>query len=379
MKLKIVKKVIILIEICLLLSLALTVIIAGNYTITAQPLNGAELTGNISDSGIDTDGDDKYNYLQISIEINVFSAGYYTIEVGCMLDPTNTSRFVWRTVAEYFDEGIRLFNLSFYGPEIYANKFNVSALGDVQLWSDYWGVLDYLEYVPLSQVYNYTEFDCGAVLTGKVYDEGIDTDGDGLFNKLQIGVEINVTDSAEYEVHVSTLYGTVWVYISNYSRSFLYEGIKILNVSLNGAKIYASHGNVSAIETISLYIYEGYQCYALQSMYYCSLGRTYSFTEFDPLAFFTGTVLDEGIDEDADGLFDYLRISVEVNVTDAGYYYIQFQDLVDNYSNHLYEYQSQYEEFEVGLHLINFTVYGPKIYAAHIAPAFIGWLRLYVV
>lgn len=374
---KVIKKVITVLEVCLLLFSIFTVITSWNPTLTAQSSNGAELTGNILDSGIDTDGDGKYNYLEIDVEINVFSGGNYRVEVGYLLDPTNSSREVWRGFGAYLNEGIQLLNLSFYGPEMYASKFNVSALGEVRLISEeYWDIVDYLEYVPLSHVYNYTEFDCAAVLTGKVYDKGIDTDGDGLFNKLQIEVEVNVTDAAEYRVQVSNLYGNTYVYVYNYSRGFLYEGVRILNVSLGGAKIYASHGNFSAIETISLYIYEDYHSYELQSMSYCPLNRTYSYYEFDPLAFFTGKVLDVGVDEDLDGLFDYLRISVEVNVTDAGYYGIKLEDLADNYSNYLYEYQSQYGEFEVGLHLINFTIYGPKIYAAHIAPAFIGWLCL---
>jgi len=372
------KRIVTLLTICMLLFSAFTAIITRNYTATANPLNGAKLMGIADDSGKDTDGDGKYDYLEVAVEINVSSYGYYRIEAGYLLDPKNYSRSVWRSSEGYLDEGTRLLNLSYYGPKIYADKFNVSAIGEIWLYDNYWNLIDYLPYAPLSKVYNYTEFDCRAVLTGKIYDEGIDTDSDGLFNNLQIGVEINVTDPAEYQVYVSTLYGTVWVYVSNYSRSFLYPGNQTLNVSLGGAEIYASHGNISMVSSIWLSIYEeNYYSYTLDYVYGRPLNRTYSYKEFDPLAFFTGTVLDEGIDDDDDGLFDYLKISVEINVTDAGYYHIQFENLVDNSSNYIYEYQSFYSEFDVGLYLVNFTVYGPKIYSAHVDPVYIGWLGIY--
>jgi len=371
-----VKKIIILLAACLLLFSMFTAIATWNYTVTAQLSDGAELTGNITDKGLDTDGDGKYNYLEIAVEINVYSEGYYQIEVHYLLDPKNTSCSISRFSGEYFDEGIGLFNLSFFGPEIYASKFNVSAIGEVLLCNEYWDVIDYLPYIPLSQLYNYSGFDCGAVLTGKVYDEGVDTDGDGFFNKLQIGVEINVTDAAEYKVYVSTLYGTAWVNVYNYSTHFLYPGNQILNVSLSGVKIYASHGNVSTLGTISLSICEDYHCYTIQSLYDCPLSRTYNHNEFDILAFFTGTVFDEGIDEDGDGLFDYLRISVEVNITDAGHYFIHVDNLLDNGSIY-FRVSGHGKDFDVGLHLVNFSMYGPRIYAARINPTYIGPVILY--
>jgi len=341
---------------------------------------GAELTGNIFDSGRDADNDTKYDYLDIAVEINVFSSDYYRIQVPYLINPQNDTYDVWLSNESYLNVGLQWLNLSLYGPKIYADKFNVSGIGEIRLYYDYGNLLDSLGPVFLHTVYNYTDFDCRAVLTGTIYEKGIDTDGDGLFNSLQIGVEVNVTDAAEYEVQVSNLYGTVDVYVYNYSESFLKQGLQTINVSLCGAQIYASHDNISNVGSISLSILEKqdyyYYYYNLESMSGLPLNRTYSYNEFDPMAFFTGTILDEGIDEDSDGLFDYLKISVGINVTDAGFYEIEFQNLVDNYYNYVYEYQSFQDEFKEGLYLINFTVYGPKIYLAHLDPVYIQYLRL---
>ncbi len=343
--------------------------------------DGAKLTGIILDWGKDTDGDGKFDYLEVAVEINVSSYGYYRIEVPYLINPLNYSYYVWLSNESYLDVGFRWLNLSFYGTKIYADKFDVSGIGEIRLYGDYGYLLDMLSFVPLHTVYIFTDFDCRATLTGTIYDKGIDTDGDGLFNSLQVGVEVNVTDAAEYEVYVSNLYGTVSAYVYNYYTSFLEPGVQIINVSLTGAAIYGSHGNVGYVGSISLSILEKhdyyYIYYTLQHIDSRPLNRTYSYNEFDPMAFFTGKILDEGIDEEPDGLYDYLEISVEINVTDAGFYEIKLENLLDNYSNHLYEYQSFQDEFEEGLYLVNFTVYGPKIYGAHLNPVYMEdlWLQ----
>jgi hypothetical protein len=369
------RRIITLLTICMLL-FSTFAILSPNFIPTVNSSDGAGLTGRIFDSGRDTDGDIKYDYLDVAVEINVSSYGYYQVEVGYLRNPQNYSYSIWRSHGDYLSQGTQLLNVSFFGPKLYADKFNVSAIAEVRLYDNYWNFIEYLPYAAFSRVYNYTEFDCRAILTGAIYDEGIDTDGDGLFNSLQIGAEIDVTDPAEYIVSISNLYGTVPVNVYNSSRNLLYPGIQTLNISLSGAKIYASRGNVSNVESISLSIVEDYNSYALEYEHGSPLNRTYSYEEFDALAFLTGTVLDAGIDEDKDGLFDYLEISVEVNVTDAGYYSITVDNLYGNDSVYL-EVSSIGKSFDVGIHLVNFTVYGPRIYAARIDPAYVGSVRLF--
>jgi len=377
------RRIIALLTICMLLFSTFAVL-SRNFIASVNSSGGAVLTGNIFDNGRDADNDTKYDYLDIAVEINVFSSDYYRIEVPYLINPLGyPENYVGpSTETKYLDAGLQWLGLSFYGPKIYADKFNVSGIGEIRLYEDYWNLLGSLWHVPLPTVYNYTDFDCRAVLTGTVYERGIDTDGDGLFNSLQIGVEVNVTDVAEYEVSISGLYGNVSVNVYNSSMNFLNSGLQTINVSLIGATIYASHGVVSNVGSISLSVLEKqdyyYYYYTLQYIGSRPLSRTYSYNEFDPMAFFTGKILDEGIDEDYDGLFDYLKISVEINVTDAGYYSIYLNNLFDNQMNSLYEYQSFYGELEIGLHFINFTVYGPKIYGAHINPIGIEYLSLSV-
>jgi len=346
---------------------------------SASALSSATLTGTIYDYGNDTDGDGLFNFLFVEVEVDVDMYGLYRVEVESLRDEYYKTVYFWVSNETYLNSGLQNVSLSFNGIAIYGTELDVTHIRGVSLsyWegNSYYG--DYMPEIALSAAYNYTLFDSGATLTGVIHDEGVDTDSDGLYNSLQIGVEINVTDAATYEVWVNGLGDGVYVDVYNYSQAYVSSGIQTLNVSLNGAKIYASRDNVSRTGSVHLYLRDNYYQYDLDYKSYCPLNKTYSYSEFDPMAFFTGTVLDEGVDDDDDGLFDYLQISVEINVTDAGWYEIEFENLVDNYYDRIYEYQSHYKEFDIGLYLINFTVYGPKIYGERMDPVYIEWLWLY--
>ncbi|NIQ06871.1 MAG: hypothetical protein GWO20_14435, partial [Candidatus Korarchaeota archaeon] len=164
--------------------------------------------------------------------------------------------------------------------------------------------------------------------------------------------------------------------VHNSSQNYLLPGIQILNVSLNTAGIYTSRTNVSSVTYIILRFLGEYQRHNIDERNNLPLSRTYQYNEFDPFAFFTGVILDEGIDEDADSLYDYLQIGVEINVTDSGHYIVEVMNLLDNGSVYLNP-SSIEKDFEAGTHLLNFTVYGPRIYAARVNPTYIEPLRLY--
>lgn len=188
------KRTISLLTICILL-LSFFTTINLNHPASANP-NGANLVGNILDSGKDTDADGKFNYLEVSVEINVSVAGYYRLEADGLVDQYGFQFYRYTSNESYLDLGAQYLKLSFFGIAIYSEQFNPKNISRITLYDQYYDYLGEITNVELSRIYNYTEFDIGASLTGKVSFEGIDTDSDGLFNSLQAGVEINVTDAA---------------------------------------------------------------------------------------------------------------------------------------------------------------------------------------
>ena len=66
------------------------------------------------------------------------------------------------------------------------------------------------------------QFGSPASLTGEIYDRGIDTDADQLFNFLEVGVEVNVTEAGTYQISVGGLEGETGE--SNKTSDIYYDG-----------------------------------------------------------------------------------------------------------------------------------------------------------
>ncbi|MDH5449853.1 MAG: hypothetical protein OEX77_02975 [Candidatus Bathyarchaeota archaeon] len=136
---------------------------------------GASLTGDVDDKGVDTDGDGLFDYLQISVEVNItFPWILYNVEVSKLLDHEDSSlRYIHVQQSEivYPETGIQLVNLSVYGPMIYNSGLDPEKIYQITLsetypeYSSYFGfnwytdVIDTISNIPLSREYSYMEFD----------------------------------------------------------------------------------------------------------------------------------------------------------------------------------------------------------------------------
>lgn len=346
----------------------------GRFQANAQP--PASLTGTIYDRGVDTDADTYFNYLEVGVEVNVTDAGYYQVEVSDLRDASFNKIGVYDSEYLFLDASAHVINLSLYGPRIYVSGLNPFYVSSIHLYDEYWQELDSLYDVSLSREYAYIEFDPPpASLTGTIHDQGVYTDMDGDFDYLEVGVEVNVIDEGYFQVSVSGLEDSDFNYISVYDSEYLFldVDVQVVNLSLSGQKIYTSGLNPAYVSNIYLYNEEWME---LDSLYNVPLSEEYAYTEFDFIATLTGTIYDRGVDTDEDGDFDYLEISVEVNVSDAGSYRIYASRLKEDSG---YVYVSDYEDLylDAGVHVVNLSLYGPTIYSSRVNPVSVYSLSLY--
>ena len=379
------KKTATLVIVCLLFLSTFT-ILARNFTITAQPSDYAELTSIIADSGKDTDSNSKYDYLDVSAEINVTEAGTYRVEANTLQDQFGLSYYTYAYGEDHLDIGISWLNLSFYGPSIYGAHFNPQNISWIDLYAVHEGYNEFLQEITniqLSHIYNYTDFDYMASLTGAVYDQGIDADSDGLFDTLELGFEVDVLENATYSVNLSGLSGNMtYVPVYEYTAAFLTTGTQRINISVYGPQIFAqlsgSKGNVSEANYVMLRVEEA-DSYQIDLRYTMLLTRPYAYYEFESHAYFTGNIVDYGVDENGDGLFDLLKVEVEANITEAGSYEFAINGLkgVKNGSLETYYlYQSIEANLSKAVHMINFTIQGPMIAYNRFNPTNITGVRL---
>jgi len=337
--------------------------------VTTAAIGDAQLTGNIFDSGRDTNGDGKFEYLEVSVEINVTVGGSYWLSADNLIDQNGSVMFMQGSVASNLEPGARLINMSYYGPRICANHFNPKNISEIALYGNGYWYLGSIFNVPLSRIYSYPEFASLASLTGNIHDEGIDSDADGLINWLKISVEVNVNYSDNYNLVVNGLrdagYATVWV--MNNWWGYLTSGIHMVNVTLFGANVYASHLNVITMATAELQAPDGHQIQEIRDR---PLSRIYSYNEFDPLATLA-EVSDVGVDKDGDGLFDYLSVGMKISVTDPGEYCVWIRQLADDTgfpTRFLYLYETATKSLAIGLQTLFLNFSGLMLASNNFSP-----------
>jgi hypothetical protein len=118
-----------------------------------------------------------------------------------------------------------------------------------------------------------------ASLTGIISDEGMDTDDDGYFDYLNLGVEVNVTTAGTYRVDAGGLYDSSYnsVSVLTNTSTFLDAGIHFVYIHLNGSSIYAAGVNPTYLAGIKLYDESGT---VIDDVYDLTLSRQYSYSEF---------------------------------------------------------------------------------------------------
>ena len=266
-------------------------------------------TGNYNDYKIDEDGDGIAEYLNIDVEVDILTPGYYFLNgeiTGVELGASNYS---------YLSAGVQNVSLKFYGETFFESKLNGPYNLSVFLTDGIYTVLDYRIGTYLTSPYNYTEFKQSVILcTGNYNDYGTDADGDSLYDYLVIAVELNISESGYYDIYGNLYANDTFI---DYARNntYLDEGISTIRFNFDGVSIYASSLN----GPYTMYL----------SIRGCGINTsTYSFTDFQrPDATLEEIITDIGVDTDSDSLYNYLAVEVSIdctfpeNFTVSGYLY----------------------------------------------------------
>jgi len=341
----------------------------------------ANLTGNIFDQGVDVNGNGAFDYLEVGVQVNVTEAGTYVVQV-MGLESNDFPFSIGIIDSQYvsFDTGIQIVNLHLDGITIYVSGLNPMNISHIILYDGNYNLLGELFEFPLSRKYLSTEFETpGAALTGVLFDQGIDVDSNGLFDFLEVGVELNVTKAGDYVVEVNGLLGLIsgnytYIGVRNSQQGHLEAGIQVIYIRLDGPTIFASDANPINVSNVILRMNEA----ILGTLTDVPLSRGYLHTQFEgPAAMLTGVITDHGIDTDEDGIFEYLEIGVEVNVTKAGTYIVEVNGLMTGDNNYISVSASQSVSLNVGLQVVYFRLNGVTIFASGLDPAIVSNIVLY--
>ena len=127
---------------------------------TPVPLRGVPvpLTGLVKDRGVDEDGDSLYEYLTISVEVQVKTPGLYVVVVSGLSDSLGNWIDVSGSESAYLERGSSFIDVALEGGPIYSSRANPSAVSSIDLYDQDFSLLGSLVETPLSREYSFDEF-----------------------------------------------------------------------------------------------------------------------------------------------------------------------------------------------------------------------------
>ena len=314
---------------------------AYNYTEFEGP--GASLTDNFVASGLDTDSDGLYNYLVVSVEINVIKEGQYYISSWIDIASTG-SDIAYASNSGYLNVGVQWMTLEYSGDAFFRSGVNEEIKLEYLSIRDSTGfTLDYNNTATLG-TFIFTQFDPPKIkLTGFYSDSLYDSDSDGYWDGLRVYVEIEVNQSGRYRITGSLRNPMTGDSIGADSEPVqLATGTLSIELNFPANWIWRQRANttyiLSYIGIIEVDDNNDYIRYWDEKWDVYITNMTDSAKFEHPRAYFTGNFQETRIDTNSDGIYEFLRISVEIYASES--FQAELSGDMDIEINWIYQYAS---------------------------------------
>jgi len=157
-------------------------------------------------------------------------------------------------------------------------------------------------------------------------DYGEDLDNDGLYDYLIVEFNLTVPEEGDYQI---------WAELENNfmmagdNGFYLNEGLNTVQIKFSGMKIYEDEME-GPFKLTNLDIEKRDNTFELHLEGDIYSTFNYSYKDFDRIGIKILNITDYGEDMDNDGLYDYLTLEVEVNVTETNDYEFSWAILPNN-------------------------------------------------
>ena len=249
--------------------------------------------GNYSDSGIDETGSGKFDKLRIVVPAQVTDAGTYTITAS-LLDQ-NGNKIETVTTNVLLGTGAQTIPLDFSGRTISSHGADGPfILASLSAETETGAIADSIATAYTTNPYLVTDFEGSDIyLTGHYSSVGVDTDGDGLYDYLDITLGVFVTTGGTYRANAVLVAPNgneiEWVAINEYLPA---SSINNLTFRFNGQKINGAGVSGSfSLNDLSIYhSSDQTQRFTKDQVYSTGI---YAYTDFEQAGVITGVVKTE--------------------------------------------------------------------------------------
>lgn len=162
----------------------------------------ANLAGNYAVQGLDSDGDGQFDALELSLDVNASEAGDYAV-VAWIADG-NGDDVAWARNEVALPAGTSNVQATFDGAILFeagsAQPYSVSRVQLTALVGKHDVIKDAAAF-PVTTTLTASDFDPPAArFTGNPTEQAVDDGSDGIFDRLEIAVDVVIDEPAEYEV-----------------------------------------------------------------------------------------------------------------------------------------------------------------------------------
>jgi PGF-pre-PGF domain-containing protein len=358
-----------------------------------------------SDRGVDEDGDNFYDYLEIEVKLQVNVPRRY--HVSGMLESKSLllENMVWDKPHEFMppihaweevdlEAGEQVVKLRFSGTELHRAGLDGPYVVHLHLEDAEWNWLGHGLHE--TKAYRATDFEPPPIqLVAPHTDHGVDLDGNGLYDFLQVEVTVDVRAAGTYLIGgilmphaiplppegeyvlspegeklpvppelAGPLEAELQPPITAVEKVTLAAGIQTVLLRFPGELIHQS--KLDGPYTIELGIIKDFGTWEMFDMDLHRTSTAYEYTQFEPPAVgLTPPHVDYGLDTDNDGLYDALVVKVKLNVRKAGKFKL-LGCLMDPYGAPL-DRTAREVDLEVGAdQWARLEFEGWKIYSSHV-------------
>lgn len=143
-----------------------------------------------TDTGLDTDADNRFEFLQVNVTVNVTVGGDFTVE-GNLYDSLGITFITHNSTAFSGGVGVHVVTLNFEGPDIFGSRVDGPYRVTLDLLNDTMALVD--GDVHITGPYSHVSFGPIFAFTPPHTDVGLDTDGNSLYNFIQVNISANTS------------------------------------------------------------------------------------------------------------------------------------------------------------------------------------------
>lgn len=294
-----------------------------DYSVLRTCIAAASFDPPHSDYGVDTDfpSNGLYDELDVAVRLAVSQTDFYFV-VGTLWSGDGVTFIDQTSAGAFFGTGNATAVLVFLADRIVSAGLSGPYLVALDLYDGTYRLID--EDLHTTQFYNVSQFDQPAAVFAPPHaDRGVDTDSppDGRYDILEVDVGLAFGTAGFYyvEAPVFDQFGSFIAFRSDYR--FWSNGTQVLTLQYPGLDFYL-HG-VDGPYAVDLRLYDDFGSFLDADTY---TTRPYAYKEFDPPPIlFAPPHSDRGVDADIppDGLYDWLVVSVALEVNEPGAYILQ--------------------------------------------------------